>query len=225
MRVLTIFDLDGTLTRTTESDAICFAEAIAEVFGIEQIDTDWGKYEHVTDSWITRAIVREHFGRDPSPEELLRFHDCERRLFFELSKEKPGQFTPVDGAPEFLREIRARSFPIAIATGAWRVSAETKLEIAGIDWEGIPLVTSDDGLTREDIYRLAERRALEDHSDEPEAKFLFGDGLWDMRTARNLGWTFIPIGGNGIDEKLRNAGVDTIYENYNSIELRARLKI
>ena len=41
---LVMFDIDGTLTQTYEADEACFVQALREMFGFADIDTDWAGY-------------------------------------------------------------------------------------------------------------------------------------------------------------------------------------
>ena len=49
---LIIFDIDGTLTRTMKADEECFVRSLAEVCGFNDVDTDWSRYKHATDSAV-----------------------------------------------------------------------------------------------------------------------------------------------------------------------------
>lgn len=63
---LVIFDIDGTLTRTSGVDDACFIPTLAEFFGTTDFDTDWSRYPHVTDSGILDRLSRRFRGRGPS---------------------------------------------------------------------------------------------------------------------------------------------------------------
>ncbi len=50
-------------------------------------------------------------------------------FYFKIISESqlnPGAFYEVKGAEEFIRELEYRDIKIAIATGGWKISAETK---------------------------------------------------------------------------------------------------
>lgn len=64
MRLL-VFDFDGTLAATDEVDTKCFIEAFADA-GFDEIDADWGNYEHTTDAGIAAEIFAAALGRLPS---------------------------------------------------------------------------------------------------------------------------------------------------------------
>ena len=84
---------------------------------------------------------------------------------------------------------------IGIATGAWRESALFKLSAAGIDVDGVPIVTGSDAKTREDILHkcIDDSRAF--YGVNEFARIVsIGDAIWDVKTARNLQISFIGIG-------------------------------
>lgn len=60
-----IFDIDGALTDTNYVDDECFVTALAESYGITDINTDWARYPHTTDPGIARHVFRAKFGRQP----------------------------------------------------------------------------------------------------------------------------------------------------------------
>jgi beta-phosphoglucomutase-like phosphatase (HAD superfamily) len=61
---LVILDIDGTLLDTMGVDGEHFVRAFEEAFGLRGIDTRWENYEHCTDSWITRALLRGRYARE-----------------------------------------------------------------------------------------------------------------------------------------------------------------
>ncbi len=56
---LAIFDVDGTLVQSYELDSECFVAAFNDALGIADVDTDWARYDHVTDPGIAAQIIRE----------------------------------------------------------------------------------------------------------------------------------------------------------------------
>ena len=65
--------------------------------------------------------------------------------------------------------------------------------------------------------RIAADRAAKKYMVEFSGFTFIGDGVWDVRAARNLGWNFIGIGAGENAERLRRAGADTIIPDYNPI--------
>ena len=62
---LVVFDLDGTLARTSAVDETCFVQAFAEALDIHRLSTNWLDYDHATDSAVARQAIVKHLGREP----------------------------------------------------------------------------------------------------------------------------------------------------------------
>ena len=60
---LVIFDIDDTLTQTMKTDEECFVRSLAEVCGFGDVDTDWSRYKHATDSGVFHEIHEARTGR------------------------------------------------------------------------------------------------------------------------------------------------------------------
>ena len=69
---LVIFDIDGTLTQTSQVDEICFTRAFAEAHGVEVISDHWIGCPHVSDSGVTQHLFQYYFGRDPGDARIER---------------------------------------------------------------------------------------------------------------------------------------------------------
>jgi phosphoglycolate phosphatase-like HAD superfamily hydrolase len=204
---LAIFDIDGTLTATNAVDDECFLCAVAEVFGLPVATLDWSAAPHVTDSALARWLSQQHRGRAPDDRELARLRDRFLELLSDELARRPDRFAPVAGAPELLPSLRAEGWQVALATGAWRLSAQLKLAAAGLDCRDVPLACADDGLTREEIVQQACARA--GFSMSAATKIVsVGDGVWDVRTARSLGLRFVGVGPSA--EALYQAGASTV---------------
>lgn len=58
-----IFDIDGTLTDTTEVDDRCFTQALEDVFNFKGFETNYGHYVNTTDSGIIDQLFQEQYQR------------------------------------------------------------------------------------------------------------------------------------------------------------------
>lgn len=106
------------------------------------------------------------------------------------------RYLPITGAYEFLSQLVARrDVAVAFATGGWFESARMKLEFAGINIPAIALASSSDHHSRIEIMRLAEMRAA---GGRYESRTYFGDGPWDQKASKTLGYNFVLVG-NRID--------------------------
>ena len=197
-----LFDIDGTLIESMAVDTELYFSSVEEVLGPVSIRKALSDYDHVTDSGILAQILEDN-GRVFDEQATAAI----KSLFVEkISRhiETRGPFVTIDGAVEFVaRNQAADGRRVAIATGGWRESALLKLESAGFDIDGIPLVTSDDAPSRIEIMQAALARL----GSEFESVTYFGDAEWDRRACRSLGWNFVAVGPGlgGIDSY---AGID-----------------
>jgi len=184
-----VFDIDGTLLESFETDSDLFVVAVRRVLGVAAVNTDWSAYPHVTDQGILREIMRSN-GIAPT----RALFEATRREFVALLRshiETRGPFPEIPGARDFVADLVAREgHYVAYATGAWRESALVKLVSAGFPVEGIRLSTSSEFEDRAGIMR--------DAVANPPAPLTrityYGDGVWDRLAAAGLGWDFVPVG-------------------------------
>ena len=153
-------------------------------------------YEHVTDTGILQQILDDNGysgGSDVTgPIKSIFIEGLRNHI------EDVGSFPIIDGAVQFLEESRkSDDTRIGIATGGWRESALLKLQSAGFNIDGVPLVTSDDSPSRTEIMRLA----LKKTGGFAGPVTYFGDAEWDERACQELGWNFVAVGRglNGIE--------------------------
>jgi phosphoglycolate phosphatase-like HAD superfamily hydrolase len=214
---LVIFDIDGTLTKTDLIDDICFVQALAHAHAITNVSTDWAGYSHTTDSAITLDIFKHQFGRAPEEAELLKLKSHFVHLLEDYRAKDSSLFAEIAGASSMLQRLNQEpEWKVAVASGGWRVSAALKLKIAGIEVGDFPSAFADDGLSREEILQSAISKAERLYQQKHFARIVsVGDGVWEVRTARNLRFSFLGISA-GIDaeKKLRQAGATHIIEDF-----------
>ena len=183
-----MFDIDGTIIESYDLDSECFTEAIKEVTGYE-IDTNWSRYKHVTDTGILNQFFKEM-----KIENTEIAHENIKSVF--LSKiqtriaKKP--INEIAGASEFISSLKElENVAISFATGGWYESAILKLESAGIKISNIPIASANDHHSRIEIMKIAEKRAVK----ETRLSFTyFGDGSWDLKACKELGVNFVLVG-------------------------------
>lgn len=189
MKEARIFDIDGTLLESFETDCELFVRAVKEVLGIDVVNSDWSSYRHVTDEGILRDIIEDNgFGRDS---ELF---ESTKRHFISLLSDHiraNGPFAEIPGAVDFVSGlIEGGRHYVAYATGAWRESALLKLESAGFPISNIRVSTSSEFEDRVSIMR----GALIDAPPTIQRITYYGDGAWDQAAVHELGWEFVPVG-------------------------------
>ena len=170
-----IFDIDGTLVDSTEFEGRLYVAAVLEVLGDVSIRSNWGDYEHVSDSGILRQICHEN-GLSAS-----RYERRVRTRFSELVSEhlrQRGSCQPVPGALRLFDELRSTpGVQVGIATGGWGHTARMKLRLHPMCHERI---------------RIMERcRAM---MPAMEQTIYVGDGEWDRRASQILRWRFVGVG-------------------------------
>ncbi|MGH7132102.1 MAG: HAD family hydrolase [Phycisphaerales bacterium] len=223
---LIVFDVDGTLTQTTGVDDDCFVRAIRKVLGVDGFSTDWAEYPHATDSGLTNGISLRTRGRPATTAEHAAMHREFIGLLNQTLASHPDRFMAVPGAAELLRRIEGEAgWSAALATGAWKASAELKLGAARIGIDGLPFATADDAESRHDIARISIARAMgngaQSHArliDEAHERFggvvYVGDGAWDARTSRDLGLGFVGVRVRGDEAGLRDAGARRVVRDF-----------
>lgn len=210
---LAIFDVDGTLTRSTAVDADCYARAVSDHLAVE-IETDWSTYQHVTDAGILREILDRH-GIAESPSVVAAVRDRFLRLLSEAIAADPACCRQVPGARTLLESLRNDpDLQLAIATGAWADAARMKLRHANLAALPLPLASSDDAPSREEILRIALKRAATVAGRSFDAVTYVGDGSWDVAAARSLGFDFIGIAYDGDSDRLRSAGATVVFPDF-----------
>ena len=190
---LVMFDIDGTLVKSTGFDSDCFQSSVQDVLGTK-IEPNWCRYTHVTDDGVLGQILDEH-GISQGRE---RVFGSIKELFIQriAAHVATHGVEPIDGAREFLAALAARGdVSLALATGGWLQTAELKLRAAGISYGDIPIATSDDHYSRTMIMETAAKRG---GCGQCTCKTYFGDADWDMKASAKLGYNFVLVG-NGFE--------------------------
>jgi phosphoglycolate phosphatase-like HAD superfamily hydrolase len=212
---LVMFDIDGTLTQTVRADEICYIRALEEAFDFKEINQDWSSYPHCSDSGILEELFQKRRGRSPFPAEISDVQSWFVALLHAAAASDP--FGPIPGAESFINGLLSRpEFAISLASGGWECSSRLKLASAGLGFSGLPAAFSDKAHAREDIMRASLAHAARHYGRTSfDTVFYFGDGIWDVRAAQNLGYQFIGIASDPVKmAKLCNGGADQVFPDY-----------
>ena len=213
---LAIFDIDGTLTHSNEVDDHCFAQAFADEFGIATNSEQWHACPHITDSGLTHHILTDHLGRAPFDTEANQVQHRFLQLLAQAVVAAPHLMPPIPGADRAFERLQQEAdWAVAIATGCWQASAHFKLRHAQINFDGIPTACADAWLAREEILSDAIQQAQSRYQATFDRVVYIGDGLWDVRTTRNLMLPFVGVGTGERAALLRNAGASHIIPDFN----------
>jgi phosphoglycolate phosphatase-like HAD superfamily hydrolase len=215
---LAIFDIDGTLTESVAVDEVCFIRAFRDVLGIERINTNWLDYHFQTDSGLALEICRNHLARDPGDAEISLLRSRFIQLLCAAVEETGQHMREIPGAAALLHRLEAHpDWHVAIATGAWKVSAHFKLASAGLPVEGIPWASADDAYDRVEILRTAMQRAEQHYGPGAFEKVVYvGDGVWDVRAAKVLGIGFLGLAAGNKAGRLLEEGASCVLPDFSN---------
>lgn len=213
MKILLVFDIDDTLTLSVKQHHIAFRESLYAI-GVKNIGPTFQNYRHITDSFIAKEIYEEDLQIPFSKEVQQQF---EKELTERISR---ITFREVPGAKSLLASLQTSpEYGICFATGSFRRPAMHKLQSAGISFEEKLLVGADEHEERAQIVGKAIEQACNHYKTVSfERTIAVGDGLWDLRTAQQLGLEFIGIGEEHQDTLLKN-GATTIFGDLTSFTL------
>jgi len=211
---LVLFDVDATLLDNAGADDARYLRAFANEFGIRDIDTDWSRYPHATDSCITRVLLTKHFGRAATDDEIRRARDA---YVGELNAavaagEDVGR--PMRGVAAALETIAAAGWRMGLATGGWRASALCKLTQSGLPVTHLPGGFADDHHSREGITSVARARAETLAGSAAHRVVYVGDAVWDVRSSASLGLPFVGIAKGARADRLRAEGATVVLDDF-----------
>ena len=208
---LIIFDIDGTILDSVNTDDECFIQTFKDLHQIDLTNVEWNEFNNVTDSGLTFEIFKKWLDRIPTEDEVKTI----KAYFYNLLSQKQKDFTEIHGALSFIDALsRKTDFEIGFATGGWKETAELKCNSIGLDITQFIFKSSNDHFNRAKIIELVINEAMVKNSvTQFESIVYFGDGLWDLKTTKELKIDFI-----GVDfkenNKLRDAAAKYIIKDY-----------
>jgi phosphoglycolate phosphatase-like HAD superfamily hydrolase len=211
---LAVFGVDGTLLDNLASEDECFERALRGGLGLPVLSTNWELYEHVSDHGVAVEAYQRHFAALPSDEAIARTVDRFIHLLEQAHRAQPIRCVP--GANGLLAMLRERGWAIALATGAWRRAAEFKLAAGGVNADGLPIATAEDGPARAAIVRSAILRAEQVYAATFARIVTVGDAVWDVHTAWALGLPFVGIAHGTRADRLRAVGARRVIPDFSA---------
>ncbi len=186
---LIVFDIDDTLTKSEYQHQKAYVDTMID-FGISEINQDWKSYENVTDSFILKENYEMNFQKKFDFSFIPKFEEkmTTTLLQFQKTESIKGANTALNF---FMRET---DYAICFATGSLLAPALLKLEQAEINFIPDLIEASNTIFTRENIVKSAIEKAKNYFQVTTfEHIISVGDGIWDLKTARNLGIHFLGI--------------------------------
>jgi phosphoglycolate phosphatase-like HAD superfamily hydrolase len=189
-----MFDIDGTLVDSMGFDAELYARAVRAELGADvAIDETWRSYRNVTDSGILEEILAQRDFGLPAEELEARIRRRFAALVRDYLEKNAHTLREMPGAKALVETLLATpGVRVAIATGGWAETALMKLRAVALPFDSLALATSSDARERTRIMQIAEARALA--GAVPRRRTYVGDGAWDQRASRELGYEFVAVG-------------------------------
>jgi phosphoglycolate phosphatase-like HAD superfamily hydrolase len=212
---LIVFDIDGTLTDTVQLHQSAFIQSLKQL-NVKEIDTNFKEYKHHTDSYIAKIIYEKYTNKLFDEKRIMEF---ENFLLQNISKQ--DILSEIVGAKKIIDFLeKETNYGVCYATGSLFKPAEYKLNKIGIDFNQKQLVASNHILDREGIVNSAIVNAKEYYKRERfETIISIGDGIWDLKTARNLSLDFIGIGKANKENLIQN-GAEIYLNDLSEFDLK-----
>ncbi len=189
---LVMFDIDGTLVKSSIFDEECYLKAANNVLGLK-ISSDWAEYSHTTDAGILNDVIIKYGIQGDMTEIQQEFKIEFENLISEYIDKNSNEVCQIAGASEFIQYLNSlNNVQVAVATGGWRETAELKLKAADISISDCTFASSSDHYSRTEIMKIAELRV---GNEKPFlSKTYFGDGIWDKQASEDLNYRFVAVG-------------------------------
>ncbi len=186
---LIVFDIDDTLTKSEYQHQKAYIDTMID-FGIHQINQDWQSYKNVTDSYILKENYESNFQKKFDFSFIPEFEKKMTIAMLQLPKTEP--IKGANSAVNFFME--KTNYAICFATGSLLTPALKKLEQAEINFVPELVEASNTIYTRENIVKSAIKKAKNYFQVATFENIIsVGDGIWDLKTAKNLGVHFLGI--------------------------------
>jgi len=204
-----VFDMDGVIVDSHPSHRAAwkkFLQSVGHAASDREID-------FILDGRKREEILR-HFLGELSPEEIRDYGNRKDQMLRELG----SRSEPIDGAIEFLVELREAGIAMGLATSAARGRAEATLSELGIKDYFDAIVTGDDvpiGKPDPSIYHLAAARLREN----PTRLLAFEDAVSGVQAALCAGLRCVGVASGPRVEQLRTAGAEFVICDFNSPSL------
>jgi phosphoglycolate phosphatase-like HAD superfamily hydrolase len=126
----------------------------------------------------------------------------------------------VNGAREFIGRLIDGGYAVSLASGGWKDSALLKLATAELHFDGMPAAFADDALSRAEIMQCSYRRACAVHGVGKFDDVIYvGDGVWDAKASRLLGYKFIGVGAGDRAQRLTELGAVATLHDYSDLTM------
>jgi phosphoglycolate phosphatase len=196
VKILLLWDIDGTLIASGGAGMRALEVALRHTFGIDGSLADID-FAGRTDRWIIREVFRK-FGLPATEENFARYFDGYVKVLPAELATPHARVLP--GVRDVLKAAAAHGdFAQGLLTGNMRRGAEVKLAHHGL-WEHFPFgAFADDSELRNDLGPHALRRAHEHHRVPftPANVWIIGDTPHDIACGKIIGARTLAVATGG----------------------------
>ena len=223
MKILLLWDIDGTLIASGGTGMRALTIALRHVFAIDGSLADID-FAGRTDRWIMREVFRK-FGLDATEENFTRYFDAYIAALPESLANPNARVLP--GVREILRAAETHGgIAQGLLTGNMQRGAQVKLAYHGL-WDYFAFgAFADDSEHRNDLGPHAVRRALERHGVDfaGEKVWVIGDTPHDIACGKCIGARTLGVAtGSSTVDQLRAHSPTTVLENLADTQAVLRL--
>lgn len=188
-----IFDVDGTLISSGGAGGRSWGHASQRLYGQEADITEFTD-TGMTDPEVATEVFKYVHDREPSDEELATLIAAYLWFIPDLVAASEG-YEVLPGARETLERLGEQGMPVGIVTGAVEAACHVKLGRGGLNALLAFGAFSSDAPAREEILRIAVRRAGEHVGREltPEECLVVGDTPKDVEAAKAVGCPSLAV--------------------------------
>ena len=188
MKKILLWDIDGTLIRTSRAGLYAFEEATASLWGRSISFADI-ESAGMTDHYIAAQVVRKIAGRDAEEDEIVALTNRYENLLQKHLDKRAGWVLP--SVREILDALGARDdYTMLILTGNSETGARIKLRHLQLDhhFNFAHSAFCDKEEKRMDIAERARRNILALHGErEPYRTIVIGDTPNDIFVGKHIG--------------------------------------
>ncbi|MDB6093884.1 MAG: Haloacid dehalogenase domain protein hydrolase [Verrucomicrobia bacterium] len=216
---LVMFDMDGTLTDTFALDENCYVLAIEQTLGLTAVVTEWETYTHASSSFCLEEIVRRARGQSPTAAESRAVQSRMIELMEDVYHRHGRATAEIAGASACIEALQRAGHAVSIASGDWEATARHKLTSARIPFHLLPAAFCEASHIRTEIMRTSLARAASHHGRERFERIVYiGDGAWDVRACREIGWPLIGVGRDAHAHRLRTLGTSHVIPDFTELD-------
>jgi phosphoglycolate phosphatase len=215
---LVLWDVDGTLIKAGQAGRLAFADAVAEVLGVEVPRDLLPRMAGKTDPQIALEVLEE-LGVERPTSYLAAVEAALERALVGRVQQLRAEGVILPGVREAIAALAAAGAIQTLVTGNVAANARTKLAAVGLIGEGAsgPLrldvgAYGSDDRDRDNLVPIAVGRCRDAGFDvRPEATWVVGDTPRDLACARAAGVRCLLVATGGYDlAALEAAGADAV---------------